>query len=471
MSDFKSLREKCGIFGVWNVPEAAHITYLGLFALQHRGQEGAGIISSDHGKFFGHRNSGLVEKVFSKAQIQSLFGERAIGHVRYSTVGESTTKNLQPVWAESSTGDLAIAHNGTLTNALKIRAELEETGSVFQSFLDTEVIVHLMARAKGSPLQKLQSALERVEGAYSLLVMLRDGDRTRMFVVRDPHGFRPLVLGRLGQGWVVSSETCAFDLVGARYEREVHPGEVIEFSMEGMQSFQLSPKVEPRPCIFEWIYFARPDSLVFGESVYEQRKQMGRLLAQGDRDRGLRSDLVIPVPDSGVSAALGYSQESGLPYEMGLIRNHYIGRSFIEPHQSIRDFKVRIKQNPQTSVLKGKSVVVVDDSIVRGTTSKKIIELIREAGAREVHLRIAAPPTISPCYYGIDTPNKEHLIAARMSEQEIQHYLQVESLRYLSVEEIHSKLSQKKSMCDACFTGRYPVIPQDPVATKSTLVD
>ncbi len=465
----KTLHEKCGIFGVWDVPEAAHMTYLGLFALQHRGQEGAGIISSDHGKFFGHRGSGLVDKVFSKDVIKTLSGERAIGHVRYSTVGESSTKNLQPVWAESSTGDVAVSHNGTLTNAIGLRQELEDSGSVFHSFLDTEVIVHLMARAKGSPAQKLEAALQRVEGAYSLLVMVRDGDRTRLFVARDPNGFRPLVLGRLGKGWVASSETCAFDLVGAKYEREVLPGEMIEFSSEGVKSIQFSSKsTEPTPCVFEWIYFSRPDSQVFGASVYEMRKRMGGLLAQQDAKENLKADLVIPVPDSGVSAALGYSQEAKIPFEMGLIRNHYIGRSFIEPHQSIRDFKVRIKQNPMASVLEGKSVVVVDDSIVRGTTSRKIIELIREAGAKEVHLRIAAPPTVAPCYYGIDTPRKEDLIASRMSVPEIQKYLQVSSLRYLSIENLYAGLGVKKKMCDACFTEKYPVIPKDPIASKSS---
>lgn len=461
------LREKCGVFGAWDIPEAAHFTYLGLFALQHRGQEGAGIVSSDHGKFFGLRGSGLVQNIFSKEQILSLKGERCIGHVRYSTVGESSAKNLQPVWAESSTGDVAVSHNGTLTNAMHLRRELEESGSVFQSFLDTEVIVHLMARAKGTALERVKHALSRVEGAFSFLILVRDGEKTRLYVARDPHGFRPLVLGRLKEGWVIASETCAFDLVGAQYEREVAPGELIEFSSEGMQSLKWASPVEPKPCVFEWIYFARPDSVVFGASVYEVRKKMGALLAIKDRDESFVADMVIPVPDSGVAAALGYSQESKIPFELGLIRNHYIGRSFIEPHQSIRDFKVRIKQNPLVRTIKDQRIVVVDDSIVRGTTSRKIIELLREAGAKEVHLRIAAPPTIAPCYYGIDTPRKEDLIAARLSVSEIAQFLKVNSLRYLSTDEMYRGLSIKKSMCDACFTEKYPVAPKDQLPFKS----
>jgi len=467
----KELKEKCGIFGVWDVPEASHMTYLGLFALQHRGQEGAGIVSSNHGVFFGHRASGLVQNIFSKENIAALQGSRAIGHVRYSTVGESSAKNLQPVWAESSTGDVAVSHNGTLTNAIGIRQELEDAGSVFHSFLDTEVIVHLMARAKGSPAERLEAALKKVEGAYSLLVMVRDGEKTRLLVARDPNGFRPLVLGRLGKGWVVSSETCAFDLVGAKYEREVEPGEIIEFSSEGMRAWKFLTIPEPTPCIFEWIYFSRPDSKVYGESVYEIRKKMGAILAQADQASGLKPDFVLPVPDSGVAAAIGYSQASGVPFELGLIRNHYIGRSFIEPHQSIRDFKVRVKQNPLPELLRGKSVAIVDDSIVRGTTSRKIIELILEAGAKEVHLRIAAPPTISPCYYGIDTPRKEDLIAARMTQPEIAKFLGVSSLRYLTMKEIYEGLGVKKKMCDACFTEKYPVFPKDPVPScKSNLL-
>lgn len=460
MSD--SIKEYCGVFGCWDIPEAAHRTYLGLFALQHRGQEGAGIISSDHGRFRGHRGEGLVDRVFSKAKLETLKGERAIGHVRYSTAGGNHTKNLQPIWAESSDGDLAIAHNGTLTNANHLRRELEANGSVFQSYLDTEVIIHLVAKAKGSPMERLQEALARVKGAFSLLVLMRDQDKTRMFAIKDPHGFRPLALGRLDGGYVVASETCAFDLVGAQYERELEPGEILEFSKEGLTKEELIHKApQQAPCVFEWIYFSRPDSHVFGESVYEMRKKMGALHARKDKAAGLQADLVIGVPDSGVPAALGYSHESGLPFEMGLIRNHYIGRSFIEPHQSIRDFKIKIKQNPLPKDLKGKRLVVIDDSIVRGTTSRKINQLLKEAGAKEIHLRIAAPPTISPCYYGIDTPRKEELIAANKSLAEIKDFLQVDSLEYLEMSEIYHSLQIKQKMCDACFTEKYPVTPEN----------
>ena len=456
--DFK---DKCGLFGAWDVHEAAHIAYLGLFAQQHRGQEGAGIIASDHGRFTGNRGEGLVHTIFSKEKLNELPGERAIGHVRYSTAGGSVSKNLQPLWAESADGDIAVAHNGTLTNAVSLRRELEETGSVFQSYVDTEVIIHLMARAKGNHSEKLRAALSRIEGAYSLLVLARDGKHTRLFAAKDPNGFRPLVMGRLGKGVVFASESCAFDLVGAELEKELEPGEVIEFSREGMKSWCLLPKAkEAAPCIFEWIYFSRPDSVVFGQSVYEMRKKMGALLAKNDKEEKIEADMVIGVPDSGIPAAVGYAQESGLDFEMGLIRNHYIGRTFIEPHQSIRDFRVRIKQNPLPKNLRGKRLIVVDDSIVRGTTSRKIIQILKEAGAKEVHLRISAPPTKSPCYYGIDTPEKDQLIAANKSVEEIEKFLQVNSLRYLNAETMYEKLSIKRPMCDACFTEKYPVIPE-----------
>lgn len=458
----KSFKEECGIFGAWNVPKAAHVAYLGLFALQHRGQEGAGIISSDHGRFFGHRGAGLVSSVFKKGVLENLHGERAIGHVRYSTVGGNATKNLQPIWAESSNGDLSIAHNGTLTNAAELRAELEEEGSVFQSTIDTEVILHLMAKAKGDPRERLEKALSRIEGAYCLLVMARDGEKTRMFAVKDPHGFRPLALGRLGDGVLAASESCAFDLVGAKYEREFEPGEVIELSKNGERSWMISTEGKPHlPCLFEWIYFSRPDSIVFNESVYGARKKMGEALARQDQeDKNFQADMVIGVPDSGVAAALGYSHQSGIPFEFGLIRNHYIGRSFIEPLQSIRDFTVKIKQNPLPQNLQGKRVVVIDDSIVRGTTSKKINQLLKEAGAKEIHMRIAAPPTISPCYYGVDTPKKEELIASSKSVEQIRDHILADSLKYLSVEQIYDAIGVSKKMCDSCFSGKYPIQPK-----------
>lgn len=461
-----SFKDHCGVFGVWDVPEAAHMTYLGLFALQHRGQEGAGIISSDHGRFQGHRGQGLVSQVFSKEILQCLPGERAIGHVRYSTAGGSVSKNLQPLWAESTNGDIAVAHNGNLTNALALRKELEEEGSVFQSYVDTEVILHLIARAKGDLAQRLEYALSRIEGAYSLLVMMRDEDRTRMFAVKDPNGFRPLAIGRLGKGFLAASESCAFDLVGAAYERELEAGEVVELSNQGERSWMLQSKKNATatvatPCLFEWIYFSRPDSKVFEKSVYEMRKMMGAALAEQDAESGFaNADVVIGVPDSGIPAALGYSQQASVPFDFGLIRNHYIGRSFIEPHQSIRDFTVKIKQNPVPIALKDKRVVVIDDSIVRGTTSKKINQLLREAGAKEIHMRIAAPPTVSPCYYGVDTPTKDELIAANKSQKEIQDFILADSLSYLPIDRIYKKLGVEKPMCDACFTEKYPVKPQ-----------
>ena len=457
----KSLKEKCGIFGAWNVPEAAHITYLGLFALQHRGQEGAGIIASDHGRFRGRRGEGLVSQVFKKGSLEDLKGERAIGHVRYSTAGGNSLKNLQPVWVESSNGDIAVAHNGTLTNALMLRRELESEGSVFHTYLDTEVILHLMAKAKGSPKERLMKALEKVEGAFSLLVLVRDGEKTRLFAVKDPHGFRPLALGRWNQGFVLASESCAFDLIGASFLRELEPGEVLEFKDASFESDRLSLKVTPAPCIFEWIYFSRPDSFVFNQSVYEVRKSLGEILAEKDKEQGLSADLVMGVPDSGIPAAIGYAQKSGLPFEMGLIRNHYIGRTFIQPHQEIRDFSVKIKQNPLPNSLRGKSIVVVDDSIVRGTTSKKIMALLREAGAAQIHLRVSAPPTKAPCYYGIDTPTKNQLIAANLNLSQITDFVGADSLAYLSIEDIYQKLKPSSKMCDACFTENYPVEPKD----------
>lgn len=457
----ESFKDHCGLFGVWDVEEAAHITYLGLFAQQHRGQEGAGIISSQHGRFTGERDEGLVSQVFNRQKLEKLVGSRAIGHVRYGTAGGSDKRNVQPIWAESSEGDIAIAHNGTLTNGRVLRKRLESEGSVFHSYVDTEVIVHLMARAKGSHAERFMEALSHIEGAYSILCLARDGDRTRLFAARDPSGFRPLVLGRLNKGYVVASETCAFDLVGATYEREIDPGEVIELSAEGLNKWCMPVKHKHTPCVFEWIYFARPDSIVFGESVYQARKKMGEILAEYDKKSGLEADMVIGVPDSGIPAAIGYSHGSGLAFEMGLIRNHYIGRTFIEPLQSIRDFSVKIKQNPLPLNLKGKRLVVIDDSIVRGTTSRKINTFLRDAGAKEIHMRIAAPPTKSPCYYGIDTPEKSQLIAANKSLEEIREFTLADSLEYLKIEDIYARLKRTTPMCDACFTENYPIPPKD----------
>ncbi|TVQ80378.1 MAG: amidophosphoribosyltransferase [Bradymonadales bacterium] len=451
-----SWRENCGVFGIWKVPEAAHLNYLGLFALQHRGQEGAGIVSGTHESFWGRRSSGLVSQVFDREALNQLQGETAIGHVRYSTVGNQADKNLQPLWVQGEWGELAVAHNGTLTNAQELRLELESQGSVFQSSVDTEVILHLFARTKGSFRERIDATLSRVAGAFSLLILYRDSKELRLAAIKDPFGFRPLCVGRLQEGYAIGSESCAFDLVGASWEAELEAGEVYEFHSKGVDRWKLNSKA-PRtaPCVFEWIYFSRPDSNSFGRSVYEFRKQTGALLAERDQRASLRADLVMGVPDSGIPAAIGYSQQSGLPFEMGLIRNHYIGRTFIEPHQSIRDFRVKIKQNPLPKSLEGKRIVVVDDSIVRGTTSRKINMLLREAGAREIHLRIAAPPTISPCYYGIDTPTENELIASKKSIEEIRDFIFADSLEYLSLEDLR-QLTQGASVCHACFSKDYP---------------
>lgn len=458
--------DHCGVVAVWNIPEAAHLAYLGLFALQHRGQEGAGIVSVNEGVFEGHRGAGLVSQVFSKPILENLNGQRAIGHVRYSTTGGSQARNVQPLWVQSLNGEFAISHNGNITNARSLRFQLEKDGAVFQTTSDTEVILHLVAREQGTPLQKIQKALKQVEGAYSLCILCREKSETSLYLVKDPHGFRPLVLGRFQNGYVAASETCAFDLIGAQFLRELEPGEILEFrDGKEIKSFSLE-KAVPAPCVFEWIYFSRPDSQVFGKSVYEMRKRMGEILAEDDIRSKFQADMVVGVPDSGLPAAIGYAQRSGLPFEMGLVRNHYIGRTFIEPLQSIRDFSVKIKQNPLPSNLKGKRIVVVDDSIVRGTTSKKINQLLKDAGAAEIHMRISAPPTVSPCYYGIDTPQKSELIAARMSLEEIRKFILADSLKYLDLNALYEKLGTGCTMCDACFSERYPVKPKDKHTTN-----
>ncbi|HHD10844.1 MAG TPA: amidophosphoribosyltransferase, partial [Deltaproteobacteria bacterium] len=396
MSD--RFHDECGIVGVYNHPEASNIAYLGLYALQHRGQESAGIVSSDGKKLYSHKEMGLVADIFTGGILKKLPGKNAIGHVRYSTAGESHIRNAQPFVVDYARGSIAIAHNGNLVNARLLRDELEAYGSIFQSDMDTEVIMHLIASSKeGTLTGRLVHALSKLKGAYSL-VILTD---SCLIAIRDPYGFRPLVLGRLKDGWVVASETCAFDLIEADYLREIEAGELLIIDEKGLTSHKPFPQVPYSPCIFEFIYFARPDSNVFGANVHSVRKNLGRELA---REHPVEADVVIPVPDSGVGAAIGYAEESGIPFDMGLVRNHYIGRTFIEPQDSIRDFGVKIKLNPVRDVIDGKRVVVVDDSIVRGTTSRKIIKMIRDAGAKEVHLRISSPPTIASCFYGIDTP-------------------------------------------------------------------
>ncbi len=447
------LHEACGIFGIYAPNEdIARLTYFALFALQHRGQESAGIATSDGSRIEVFARMGLVSQVFDEQALSQLTGHIAIGHNRYSTTGSTVLKNCQPFVVEWAHGALGIAHNGNLVNANALRAQLEARGSIFQSTSDTEVIIHLIAASAGEGLlARIVDALAQVRGAYSLVFLTED----RIIAARDPSGFRPLVLGRVGDGWVVASETCAFDLIGARYEREVQPGEILMIGPRGVESVRPFPPATRHHCVFEYIYFARPDSQVFGRNVYEVRKELGRQLA---RESHVPADIVIPVPDSGVPAAIGYAEEARIPFEMGLIRNHYVGRTFIEPQSSIRHFGVKVKLNALREVLEGKRVVVVDDSIVRGTTSKKLVAMIRQAGALEVHMRISSPPTTNPCYYGIDTPTKEELIASSQPTSAIREYLGADSLAYLSIAGMYGfAAGDGAGFCDACFTGAYPV--------------
>ena len=450
---FDKFREECGLMGVWGNPEASNLAYLGLYAQQHRGQEGAGVLAFQDGAFSVHRGMGLVSDVFKKFDFSKLPGERAIGHVRYTTAGGNILANVQPFFSEVSIGKVGVAHNGNLINIDALKKDLIADGAIFTSTSDTEVFLHLLARSPKHvpPVESVIAALKQVKGAYALLFLFED----RMFAVRDPHGVRPLCLAKLGDGLVVASETCAFDLVGAEYIRDIEPGELVEISGKNTVTsyFPFGVQNRPAPCIFEYVYFARPDSKVFGRTVYGVRKKMGEQLA---KEHPVKADVVIPVPDSGVTAALGFSVASGIPLELGLIRNHYVGRTFIEPKQSIRDFGVKLKLNPNPELLQGKSVVVVDDSIVRGTTSRKLMSLIRQAGAKEIHLRISAPPTTDPCYYGVDTPSKEELIASHMTIEEIKNYVGVDSIGYLSIEGLYAAVeSERGKFCDACFSGEY----------------
>lgn len=458
MEQLDKFREECGLIGIWNNREAANLAYLGLFAQQHRGQEGAGVCALDRSgeqpAFTLHKGLGLVADIFSSFDFQKLPGDVAIGHVRYTTAGGHRLSNVQPLFAEISQGTVAIAHNGNLINADRLRESLIADGAIFSASSDTEVIIHLLARGpKNVPLvERVIAALKTVAGAYSLLFLFKD----RMYAVRDPNGLRPLCLGMLNGSYVVASETCAFDLIGAKYVRDVEAGELVEISGQSdLKSYFPFGTVKETPCVFEYIYFARPDSNVFGRNVYGVRKRLGQELA---REAPVKADLVIPVPDSGMTAAIGFSQESKIPLEMGLIRNHYVGRTFIEPKQSIRDFGVKIKLNANSDILQGKSIVVVDDSIVRGTTSRKLVKMLRDAGAREVHMRISAPPTTDPCYYGIDTPTKDELIASHQDTKKIAEFIGVDSLAYLSVEGMYRAVqSTRGKFCDACFSGNYPI--------------
>ena len=457
--------EECGIFGVFGHPEAANLVYLGLYALQHRGQESAGIASADGSLISFHKEMGIVAEIFSEEVLGRLQGHVAIGHVRYSTTGSSELKNAQPFVVDFERGSIAVAHNGNLVNAHTLRRSLDVEGSIFQSTMDTEVIVHLIAKSRMEAVEdRIVDALSKVRGAYSLLFLTRD----RLIAVRDPHGIRPLVLGRIkGGGHVVCSESCALDLIEGELVREVEPGEMIVIDSRGMRATRPFFPAKPHFCIFEHVYFSRPDSVFGGTSVYQVRKQLGRQLA---RECPAVADIVIPVPDSGVPAALGYAEESGLPFEMGLIRNHYVGRTFIEPQQSIRHFGVKIKLNVVRDVVAGKRVVVVDDSIVRGTTGRKIIKMIRDAGAKEIHVRVSSPPTTHPCYYGIDTPLRRDLIAATHTIEEIATYLTSDSVEYLSPEGLHACVPNAgKGYCDACFTGDY-MIPLEIQETEEQLL-
>ena len=462
--DDDHFHDECGVFAIFGHPEAANLTYLGLHALQHRGQESAGIVTSDGQQLFAHRAMGLVHDAFTQEQLGKLPGSIAIGHVRYSTAGGSYLKNAQPFAVDYARGSLAVCHNGNLTNAEELRSGLEANGSIFSSTSDTEVLVHLVAKSNQVAIEdRVCDALAKVKGAYSLLFLTEDS----VVAVRDPRGVRPMCLGILPgsngkDAHVIASEPCAFDLIGAEYVRDVEPGELLIMDDGGLRSIRLPEVAAPKRCVFEYVYFARPDSQMGGRSVYEVRKTLGERLA---KEHPVVADVVIPVPDSGVPAAIGFAAAQGLPFEMGLIRSHYVGRTFIEPQQSIRHFGVRLKLNPVEPILRGKRVVVVDDSIVRGTTSRKIVKMVRDAGAREVHLRISSPPTQWPCYYGIDTPTRRELIASNHSVEEIAKYVTADSLGYLSLEGMLAAVSGEKgdpqSLCHACFSGEY-AIPFNP---------
>jgi amidophosphoribosyltransferase len=460
--DADTLREECGVFGVWGVDNAAAVTALGLHALQHRGQEAAGMTSWDGRAFHSHRAMGHVAGNFDKDEvIRALAGRAAVGHVRYSTTGETALRNVQPLFAELASGGFAVAHNGNISNALRLRGELNRRGSIFQSTSDTEVIIHLVATSdQRTLLDRFIDALKQIEGAYSLVCLTAEG----MIACRDPLGIRPLVMGRLGEAYVFASETVALDIVGATYLRTVEPGELIEVSGEGLRSLRPFRPMRPRPCIFEHIYFSRPDSVIDGHSVYDVRKRIGAELA---KESAAPAELVVPVPDSGVPAAIGFARESGLPFELGIIRSHYVGRTFIQPGDHVRHLGVKLKHNANAALVSGRSIVLIDDSIVRGTTSLKIVQMMRDAGAREVHMRIASPPTRHSCFYGVDTPERAKLLAAQMSVAEMNHYIRADSLAFVSIDGLYRAIGEpgrdaaEPQQCDACFSGDYPTALTD----------
>lgn len=459
----------CGVVGIYGHREAANLAYLGLYSLQHRGQESAGIVATDGESLRFVREMGHVGDIFTKQRLEQLRGFAAIGHVRYSTAGDSSLKNAQPIAVDYSGGSVAVGHNGNLVNAVELRERLELEGSIFQSSSDTEVIVHLIARSKGTSLpDRIADALRQVSGAYSLVFLSED----TLVAVRDPMGFRPMAIGRIGDVHIVTSETCTFELLGAEFVRHLEPGEMVVIDEGGLRSLRPFPPADPHRCIFEWVYFARPDSQIDGLSVHLARERMGRRLAI---EHPVPADVVIAVPDSGVAAAIGYARESGIPYDQGLVRSHYVGRTFIEPSQHIRHFGVKLKLSPVHEVLRGKRVVVVDDSLVRGTTSRKIVSMIRSAGAREVHLRISSPPTVGPCRYGIDTPSREELIASSRTNTDIRDFVEVDTLGYLSLEGVHEAVRGARAesgggsgpgFCDACFSNHYPIDVEKPARLR-----
>jgi amidophosphoribosyltransferase len=453
---FDKFHDECGVFAIYGHPEAANLTYLGLYALQHRGQESAGICSTDGREMYSHKGMGHVADIFTPEVVGRLHGDLAIGHTRYSTAGDTVLLNAQPFSVACNKGRIAIAHNGNITNAQELRRDLEREGSIFQASSDTEVILHLVARSRERTLAgALRDAMLQLEGAFSLVCLAED----RIIVARDPQGFRPLAFGQMaisgrGKCYVFASETCAFDLIDAVYLNDVEPGEMVIVSREGLTRERYAPVRDRAQCVFEHVYFSRPDSIVFGRAVQDSREKLGRLLA---REHPVDADVVVPVPDSGVAAAIGYSAEAKIPFRHGLIRNHYVGRTFIEPSQAIRDFGVKLKLNPVRHLLEGKRVVLVDDSIVRGTTSRKIVRMVRNAGAREVHMRISCPPTISPCFYGVDTPSVNELIAANQSTEEIRRFVEADSLGYLSLASLREAVEDRNhDYCYACYTGNYP---------------
>ena len=450
------LKDKCGVFGIFGHKDAARLTYFGLYALQHRGQESAGIVTSDGRLIREHKGMGLVSEAFREEDISMLSGNIGIGHVRYSTTGSTNIKNAQPFLVETLLGPIAVAHNGNLTNALSLRKSLEKKGAIFQSTMDSEIAIHTIAHSKKRSIKdKVIDGLGELKGAFSMALMLEDA----IIAVRDPHGFRPLSLARIDNGFAVASETCAFDLIKAEFIRDIEPGEIVFITKKGPRSVYLpNPAKRASFCIFEYIYFARPDSNIFGHNVHLVRKRMGRELA---KEAPCDADIVLPIPDSGNSAALGYAEASGIPFELGIVRNHYIGRTFIQPRQYIRDIGVKVKLNPIRDVVKGKKVVVIEDSIVRGTTSKGRIRTLRDAGAKEVHMRVTCPPHISPCYYGIDFPTSEELIASSHTVEDIRGFIGVDSLAYLSLEGLYNAVPLSRSkFCVSCFTGKYFVIPE-----------